>query len=74
MLPRWPRDLGRDALLLFDHEGQAEARWKAEHLPTHVVLDANGKEIARSGELNATITESIAVLVSRRGQHAGRER
>ena len=49
--------------LLFDVKGEAAAEWKADRLPTHVVLDAAGAEVARSGELNGTIEQALGALL-----------
>jgi len=46
--------------LLFDAEGEAESAWGAKRLPTHVVFDAKGRELARSAALNDTIEDAIA--------------
>jgi len=73
-LVRFVEDEQPPGLLLFDHEGRAGTRWKAEHVPTHVVLDVNGKEIARAGTLNADIIEAITKLVSPGGRRGSRER
>jgi thiol-disulfide isomerase/thioredoxin len=55
--------------LLFDADGQAEASWKASRLPTHVVFDAAGREVARSSRLNDEIRGAIADLLdTRRGK------
>jgi len=51
---------------LFDADGQAEAHWRADGLPTHVVLDATGQEVARSGALDAAIEGAVAGLLARR--------
>ena len=49
--------------LLFDAKGEAEREWKASRLPTHVVLDAKGGEVARSNELDEKIEQAIGMLV-----------
>lgn len=55
--------------LLFDTDGHAEAAWKASRLPTHVVFDATGREVARSSRLNEEIRSTVADLLdTRRGQ------
>jgi thiol-disulfide isomerase/thioredoxin len=54
--------------LLFDAEGVAQKRWKAERLPEHVLLDAEGREVARAGGLDAEIEAAI------RGRLAGTSR
>ena len=59
--------------LLFDADGQAEGSWKVSRLPTHVVFDARGREVARSSWLNDEIQTAIADLLdARRGR--GRSR
>ncbi len=52
--------------MLFDSEGVAEQRWSAARLPTHVVLDANGKEVARSSALGPPIEAAIERLLDER--------
>ena len=52
--------------LLFDSEGVAEKRWGAARLPTHVVLDANGKEVARSTALGPEIEAALERLLDDR--------
>jgi thiol-disulfide isomerase/thioredoxin len=52
--------------LLFDPDGQAEASWRASRLPTHVVFDAEGREVARSSRLNDEIRGAIADLLDTR--------
>ncbi len=55
--------------LLFDFEGAMEQRWGARRLPTHVVLDANGKEVARSNALGPQIEAALERLLDvRRGR------
>jgi thiol-disulfide isomerase/thioredoxin len=73
-LARFVEDERPPGLLLFDHEGRAGTRWNAEHVPTHVVLDANGKEIARAGTVNEDIIEAITQLVAPSGRRGSRER
>ena len=52
--------------MLFDSEGVAEQRWGAKRLPTHVVLDANGKEVARSSALGPEIEAALERLLDER--------
>ena len=52
--------------MLFDSEGVAEQRWGATRLPTHVVLDANGKEVARSSALGPEIEAALERLLDER--------
>ena len=55
--------------LLFDSEGAAERRWAAKSLPTHVVLDAHGDEVARSSVVGPEIEAALAGLLDvRRGR------
>jgi thiol-disulfide isomerase/thioredoxin len=57
---------------LFDAEGRAERAWKAGEVPTHVVLDASGKEVARSGSLDDGIESALERLLAvRRGAGGG---
>jgi thiol-disulfide isomerase/thioredoxin len=59
--------------LLFDATGQAESRHGVVRLPTHVVLDATGREVARASELAPTIEQALADLLDvRRGAGSGR--
>jgi len=54
---------------LFDAAGQAETSWKPSRLPTHVVVDARGREVARSSRLDDEIRTAIAELLeTRRGK------
>lgn len=59
--------------LLFDVNGEAERVWKATQLPTHVVLDASGREVARSNRLNGKVESAIAELLDER-RGGGRRR
>ena len=59
--------------LLFDFEGQAERQWKAGDLPTHVVLDAAGHEVARAAALDPQIEAAIRNLLQA-GRGTGRGR
>ena len=52
--------------VLFDSEGAAERRWDAAWLPTHVVLDAQGQEVARSSVLGPEIEAVLARLLDKR--------
>jgi thiol-disulfide isomerase/thioredoxin len=55
--------------VLFDARGEAERQWGARSVPTHVLLDAAGKELARSGSLDASIESAIEqALAARRGR------
>ncbi|MDH3626580.1 MAG: TlpA family protein disulfide reductase [Acidobacteriota bacterium] len=47
--------------LVFDEEGVASTRLSADDLPTHIVFDADGKEIHRSTRLS---DETVSVLRS----------
>lgn len=57
--------------LVFDSEGAAEQRWNARRLPTHVVLDSSGKEVARSSALDPGIESAVERLLK---QPSGRAR
>jgi thiol-disulfide isomerase/thioredoxin len=59
--------------LLFDVSGEAERAWNATQLPTHVVLDASGREVARSNRLDGKVEAAIAELLDKR-RGAGRRR
>jgi len=53
---------------LFDARGEAEKAWKAKQLPTHVVLDASGREVVRAGTLDGEVEAALAdLLADRRG-------
>ena len=52
--------------LLFDVNGEAERAWNARQLPTHVVLDASGREVARSNRLDGKVETAIAELLAER--------
>jgi cytochrome c-type biogenesis protein len=59
--------------LLFDVNGEAERAWNVTQLPTHVVMDASGRAVARSNKLDGKIETAIAeLLAERRG--GGRRR
>lgn len=59
--------------LLFDAGGNAERTLEASRLPTHVVFDSTGREIARSRALDDAIEDSLADLFAkRRGAERGR--
>jgi thiol-disulfide isomerase/thioredoxin len=59
--------------LLFDAAGEAERAWQAERLPTHLVLDPSGREVARSSELDESIETAIGeLLAARRSRERGR--
>jgi thiol-disulfide isomerase/thioredoxin len=53
--------------LLYDFEGQAERAFKAGDLPMHVVLDAEGHELARAGALDRSVGAAIQTALSGRG-------
>jgi thiol-disulfide isomerase/thioredoxin len=58
--------------LLFDADGAAEKRWGATRLPAHVVLDAQGKEVARSSSLSPEIEAALAQLLDVRNRRGSR--
>lgn len=45
--------------LLFDAGGTAAERLHASDLPTHILFDASGKELARAGSLAGDIEQTI---------------
>ena len=49
--------------LLFAAEGRAEAAFKATKLPTHVVLDREGRELARSSALDEALVQTLSDLL-----------
>lgn len=57
--------------LLFDADGKAQREWAAVHLPTHLVFDGAGREIVRTGGLDAEVTGAVERLVSLRGGKGG---
>lgn len=71
-LQRFARESSPPGRLLFDSGGEAQKAWQATHLPTHVVLDRTGQEVARSGALDATIEAAVERLVSLRKRAPGR--
>ena len=67
-LARFVADEAPPGRLLFDATGRAQEVWRAESLPTHVLLDAEGREILRREILGAEIeTELQARLAAPRG-------
>jgi thiol-disulfide isomerase/thioredoxin len=54
--------------LLFDAGGRATARFGAEHLPLHVVLDAQGAEIVRAERLSPQIDAALEQALARPGR------
>lgn len=57
---------------LFDASGAAQRALLADGLPSHVVFDHTGQEVARSGRLDSGIRDAVAQLV--RGAPGGRAR
>ncbi len=58
--------------LLYDASGAAEAALHADGLPAHIVFDAAGKEVARSGALDDQIRDAVAQLVLGASKAGGR--
>jgi len=58
--------------LLWDEDGSIADRFKAKSIPTHVLLDAKGGEIARSSNLDDEIREVVASTVDKRRRPRGR--
>jgi peroxiredoxin len=58
--------------LLFDADGSLESALKTEGLPTHVVFDSNGHEVARSGALTDDVRATIESLLAPE-RHGGGE-
>jgi thiol-disulfide isomerase/thioredoxin len=50
--------------LLFDTDGRAERALSAKQVPTHVVLNSAGTEIARAGSLDGAIEDAVRRLLS----------
>jgi len=67
-LARFAADNETPGEMLFDARGAAQAAYKADRLPTHVVLDANGREVARSGSFDDTVRGAVEGLVGS-GRH-----
>jgi thiol-disulfide isomerase/thioredoxin len=57
-LARYVQDEAPPGRLLFDAAGQAEAALGGE-LPTHVLLDSAGREIARAGDLGPDVEAAV---------------
>jgi hypothetical protein len=57
---------------LFDAKGEAQRVWEPERLPTHVVIDASGREVARARGLAGDIEEALAELLAK--QRGGERR
>lgn len=53
--------------LLFDADGRLERDWQAAQLPTHVLLDAEGREVLRKGKLDAEFEAAVERSLVRRG-------
>lgn len=51
--------------VLFDADGRAQAALRAEQLPVHIVLDAAGVELLRSGGLDASFEDALARLLQK---------
>jgi len=58
----------------FAVSGEAEKFWKSDHLPSHIVLDAKGQEVARAGSLTPQVTAAIEQLLGTRGPRPGTPR
>lgn len=63
------RDLSIE--LWWDVDGAAARRFEAESIPTHVVLDSKGKELARSSKLDDQIRDAVASTVDKRRRSRG---
>jgi thiol-disulfide isomerase/thioredoxin len=48
--------------VLFDADGTVQRGLGAEHLPTHIILDRDGHEVVRGGELSVGIKAAIERL------------
>jgi thiol-disulfide isomerase/thioredoxin len=57
--------------LLWDVDGSAARRFKAESVPLHLVLDSNGKELARSSKLDDRVLDAVAAAVDKRRRPRG---
>jgi thiol-disulfide isomerase/thioredoxin len=58
--------------LLWDEDGSTARRFNAKSIPTHVLLDSTGSEIARSSKLDNEIHEAVASTVDKRRRPRGR--
>lgn len=52
--------------LLFDAAGRAEAALEVSEVPTHLLLDGDGREILRAGALDDRLEETVASRLGRR--------
>ena len=63
-LVRFVQEEGPPGRLLFDARGDGQKSLDASHVPTHVVFDGKGREVARSGALDAGITAAVERLLA----------
>jgi peroxiredoxin len=54
--------------LLFDANGSVAAAFGAATIPTHVLVDRHGRIVARSGVLDAGLSQSVERLVRQEGR------
>jgi thiol-disulfide isomerase/thioredoxin len=59
--------------LLYDADGSVEKSLGAGEVPTHVLLDAAGNEVARAGALGPEIEAAVERLLDRRRPGAARK-
>lgn len=57
--------------LLWDVDGTAARRFKAESIPMHVLLNSEGEELVRSSKLDDRILEAVASTVDKRRRPRG---
>jgi cytochrome c biogenesis protein CcmG, thiol:disulfide interchange protein DsbE len=63
-LTRFASERQPPGILLFDVDGGVQAALSADGLPTHVLLDASGMEVARSGHLAPALEKAVEGLLS----------
>jgi hypothetical protein len=51
--------------VLFDPTGEAQKKLRVEHLPQHLLLDASGRELARSGSLDQAFQSAVTQALDR---------
>ena len=73
-LARFFKDQPPPGALVFDAEGIAERRWKVTRVPTHLVLDAEGRPLARTDTLDVGIEAAVegAMIDADRRRRGGR--
>jgi hypothetical protein len=62
-LQRFATERSLPGALVFDSTGELERAVGATGIPTHLVFDRAGREVARSGSLDAAIRSAIEALI-----------